>query len=140
MVLRDWLPSVIQSLEPYVSSEDIDKGTRWSSDIAKELDNSAYGILCVTQDNLAAPWINFEAGALSKSVDKRHPVFNELRRQWVRAVTLGEVKDDMIPRAIVTEIIGRLKDPIEYILSRYGHRPSPRSRAISAALDDREDV
>lgn len=35
MIFREWLPSVIQSLEPYVSSEDIDKGARWSSDIAK---------------------------------------------------------------------------------------------------------
>lgn len=25
MIFREWLPSVIQSLEPYVSSEDIDK-------------------------------------------------------------------------------------------------------------------
>jgi hypothetical protein len=57
-------------LEPYVSSEDIDKGTRWSTDISKELENSTYGILCVTAENIDAPWLNFEAGALSKSVDK----------------------------------------------------------------------
>lgn len=70
IILRDWLPSVIQSIKPYVSSEDIDKGARWSSDIAGELDASSYGILCLTPDNLVAPWINFEAGALGKSVDK----------------------------------------------------------------------
>jgi hypothetical protein len=63
---RDWLPSVIQSITPYVSSEDIDKGARWSTDIAKELENSTFGILCVTKENINAPWLNFEAGTLSK--------------------------------------------------------------------------
>jgi hypothetical protein len=70
LILRDWLPSVIQDVDPYVSSEDIDKGTRWSTDIAKELEASAYGILCITPENLVAPWIHFEAGALSKQIDK----------------------------------------------------------------------
>jgi len=67
VILRDWIPLVIQSIKPYVSSEDIDKGARWSVDIGTELENSNYGILCVTKDNLSAPWLNFEAGALSKS-------------------------------------------------------------------------
>lgn len=70
VILREWIPSVIQSVEPYVSSEDIDKGTRWSTDIAKELEQSLFGILCITRDNILAPWINFEAGALSKAVEK----------------------------------------------------------------------
>lgn len=70
VVFRDWFPSVIQSLVPYVSSEDIDKGARWSTDIATELEDSTFGILCVTKDNLEAPWLTFEAGALSKTMDK----------------------------------------------------------------------
>lgn len=70
--LRDWIPCVLQYARPYVSSEDIDKGTRWSIDVAKELSDSTYGILCVTADNQAAPWLNFEAGALSKAIDKSY--------------------------------------------------------------------
>ncbi|CAH0786487.1 TIR domain-containing protein [Escherichia coli] len=69
-VLRDWIPNVIQVAEPYVSAEDIDKGTRWATDISKELDDSSYGIICLTKNNINAPWINFEAGALGKKVDK----------------------------------------------------------------------
>ncbi len=70
LVLKEWLPLVIQVIEPYVSSEDISKGERWSVDIAKELDTTNFGILCVTKDNASAPWLNFEAGALSKAFEK----------------------------------------------------------------------
>ncbi len=68
-ILRNWLPNVIQSIDAYVSSEDIDKGTRWSHEIAKELEASDFGIICVSRDNLNAPWLLFEAGALSKKFE-----------------------------------------------------------------------
>lgn len=85
LVFRDWFPSVIQSLVPYVSSEDIDKGTRWSTDIAKELEDSSFGILCVTKENLNAPWLTFEAGALSKTMDKSFvsPFLFDIKRSEV---------------------------------------------------------
>ncbi|QDS91877.1 hypothetical protein FF011L_06130 [Roseimaritima multifibrata] len=64
--LRDWLPSVIQSVSPFISSQDILKGARGNVQIAKELETAAVGIICLTPENLNAPWILFEAGALSK--------------------------------------------------------------------------
>lgn len=69
-ILKQWIPCVIQSVEPYFSSADIDKGARWSTDIAKELQDASFGILCVTNENLSSAWLNFEAGALSKSIEQ----------------------------------------------------------------------
>lgn len=90
LTFREWLPAVIQSLEPYVSSEDIDKGARWSSDIAKELEDSTFGILCVTKDNIEAPWLSFEAGALSKTMDKSFvtPFLFDIKRSEVNGPIL----------------------------------------------------
>ncbi|PYV30457.1 MAG: hypothetical protein DMG22_20315 [Acidobacteria bacterium] len=68
--LRDWLPTVLQAVEPWMSAEDIEKGARWGSDVAVELSKTKAGILCVTADNVDAPWLNFEAGALSKTLEK----------------------------------------------------------------------
>ncbi len=69
-VLRQWLPGVIQAVQPYYSPDDITKGARWSEEIAKVLEESRVGIICLTRENLDAPWIVFEAGALSKKLEK----------------------------------------------------------------------
>jgi len=68
--LRFWLPAVLQFVKPYFTPNDIEKGTRWSSDITSELESSNVGLICLTKDNLTQPWILFEAGALSKNFGK----------------------------------------------------------------------
>ena len=72
--LRHWLPAVLQATRPYFSPDDIAKGTRWSIEVSAELQESAIGILCVTRENLSAPWLMFEAGALAKSLDQSRVV------------------------------------------------------------------
>lgn len=66
--LYSWLPQVIQSVTPWMSEEDISAGTRWSAAIAGQLESARFGIICVTRENMNAPWLQFEAGALSKTL------------------------------------------------------------------------
>jgi hypothetical protein len=67
--LRDWLPRVVQTVQPWVSNHDIPSGSRWSLQLGEHLEGLKIGVLCLTPDNLVAPWILFEAGALSKALD-----------------------------------------------------------------------
>jgi TIR domain len=69
-VLRIWLPAVIQAVRPYYTPADIEKGARWSTEIANELEASQIGIICLTPDNLKSAWIMFEAGALAKNLGR----------------------------------------------------------------------
>lgn len=68
--LHKWLPRVLHVVRPYLSIEDTAKGAYWVSEVKHQLDTSSFGIICLTPDNLNAPWINFEAGALSKSFER----------------------------------------------------------------------
>lgn len=66
--LRDWLPMIINAARPFLSSSDIDKGARWSTEIASRLEKAKAGIICLTPSNMQSEWILFEAGALSKTL------------------------------------------------------------------------
>jgi hypothetical protein len=66
--LKDWLPYVIQAIEPWVSSKDIYSGSRWLSTVSSNLERMSYGVICLTPENTAAPWIHFETGALAKFI------------------------------------------------------------------------
>lgn len=66
--LRGWLPYVLQDLRPWVSDMDIDSGTLSMSAIHDQLSDTKYGIIVTTAENQARSWINYEAGALWKSV------------------------------------------------------------------------
>lgn len=69
-ILSDWLPDVLPEIEPWMSKQDVMHGENWPIVLSKELAEIDYGILCLTSENLNAPWILFEAGALSKNFEK----------------------------------------------------------------------
>lgn len=66
--LREWLPNVIQAVDPWFSAQDIRSGGRWNLEVATQLEEARYGIICLTPENSTAPWILYEAGALSKTL------------------------------------------------------------------------
>jgi hypothetical protein len=65
---RGWIGMVLQQVVPFVSNADIDKGARWAQEIDAQLQDAAFGILILTPANRNAPWLLYEAGALSKQV------------------------------------------------------------------------
>ena len=84
--LAAWIRDVIIDAEPWVSSDDIPAGSRWSAEVGRELDAANIGILCLTRENVGRPWINYEAGALSKRLDSSRviPLLIDLRHDDLR--------------------------------------------------------
>lgn len=72
MVLHEWLPSVIQQVKPWLSSQDIKTGSQWQAELDKELTATRFGIFAITWESKDKPYLMFEAGALSKYVDENN--------------------------------------------------------------------
>jgi hypothetical protein len=73
-LVATWIPDVLQGTETWISNKDIEKGAIWFDEIQSSLKDVATGILCVTRDNLNAPWLLFESGALSKGLSKNRVI------------------------------------------------------------------
>ncbi len=69
--MRDWLPLVLQTAKPWMSATDIEKGSRGLNEVSGRLQGMKIGIVCLTPENLETPWILYEAGALSKTIDDK---------------------------------------------------------------------
>lgn len=72
--LYEWLPLVVQHVKPWMSDEAIESGTRWNDHVAAALNETDFGIVCVTGENQHKPWLMFEAGALAKRLNSAHVV------------------------------------------------------------------
>lgn len=68
IAFSEWLPCVIQAVELWVSSEDIDRGSIWLNEIFEQLKDTNFGLVFVTKENQSKPWLLFESGALSKGL------------------------------------------------------------------------
>lgn len=65
LALKEWLRLVVPSSRPWCSKSDIAAGSGWDAELQKSLDESIFGVLCVTIDNYESPWLNYECGHLA---------------------------------------------------------------------------
>lgn len=116
-VLKKWIPCIIQSVEVFFSPEDIEKGDNWDKTISKELAECKYGIICLTTDNTTAPWINFEAGAIAKSLDSKITALminikpSDIKGPLSRYQATKLEKDDFLQ--LITSINNTLETPLD---------------------------
>lgn len=112
--LRDWLPLVLHYIQPWLSETDIGAGKRWSVEIAKQLEESNFGVICLTRENVESSWILFEAGALAKSLQKSAvvPLLLDLDFREISG-PLSQFQAKKVNKASVYEIAQAINDAAE---------------------------
>lgn len=160
--LHDWLPNLLQFVKPWVSDSDIHAGERWASVIAAELEQNHFGIICVTDENRNAPWLLFEAGALSKSLSEGTVIpllldvtftdisggplgqfqAKKLDKQgcYELAVSINAHAGDVVPDARLSYLFERLWPDLEHSLERIPYEPDgavkKRHRPVNEVLEE----
>jgi hypothetical protein len=105
-----------------VSDADIDSGSMSMQDIHAQLAETKYGIICTTAENQAKPWINYEAGALWKSLDNQSNVV-PLLLDLERADVTSPLKN--FQSRIITHKAVRQSEFRKLIMSLNSARSSP---------------
>jgi hypothetical protein len=67
--LRTFLKSQVPGIDFFVSQDDLIPGQPWRAGLERRLQEDSLGILVITPAALTAPWIFYEAGAISAKAD-----------------------------------------------------------------------
>jgi hypothetical protein len=65
---KEWLPEALPGAKPWMSKQDISKGRPWFASVSEQLSRSNACLVCVTPENVASPWLYFEAGAVAHAI------------------------------------------------------------------------
>lgn len=112
--LNDYLPVVIQSVTPWFSPDDIDKGSRWLADLTDQLQKQSVAIVCITPESVNSPWLLFEAGALSKALEAAWvcPVLLDIEPSDIKG-PLAQFQATRLTKEDVRKLLGTLNRRLE---------------------------
>jgi hypothetical protein len=127
--LHGWLPLVLHYVKPWLSEADVAAGERWAQAVAKELESSNFGIICVTPENLGSPWVLFEAGALAKSMQgaKVIPLLFNLEFSDIGG-PLAQFQAKKVERSGLAEVVNSINQSADQAV------PEDRARQLFSAL------
>ena len=110
VILSDWLECLMPSIEIFLSSSDIPPGRRWSDELASELQKCQAGIICVTNENINSPWMNFEAGALSKDIKESNvtPLLINVSNSHIQKSPLSQFQTLQISKGDIHKLVKSL--------------------------------
>jgi hypothetical protein len=111
IAIRDWIPLALHAVRPFVSTADIGPGSRWQGRIEAELALADFGLVCVTRENQAAPWLNFEAGALSSALANHRvvPLTIDLEPKQIHG-PLSQFQAQTLSRQGLQSVIARMNE------------------------------
>ena len=84
-IFNEWITNVLPTVKTYISTEQIGPGDRWSDSIGKGLETNFMGIFFMVEENVDSPWLNFEAGAISKNIEgsKVIPLLHDMKPEQI---------------------------------------------------------
>jgi len=126
-----------------MSRHDLPTGGRWSYELAGELENAQFGLICLTPENRSNPWLLFEAGALTKHLTGRAccVLLRELKPTDVTG-PLAQFQNAHFTESDVRKLLGDMNalqerpldsDNLELIFAKWW---PDLQRDVSAALAD----
>ncbi len=160
--LRNWLPGVLQAVRPYFSDEDLEPGKQWTPALAAQLESTDVGLICMTSENLDAPWLMFETGALAKRLDTarvipllldvdvsdiRGPLaqfqlvkFEEKKFRDVMDVINTSLGEKALPTQVLDGVFKKwwpdLLEQINAIRAQASQSPKPQKRSTESILEE----
>ena len=146
--LAELLPDAIQSLKAWMSEHDIGAGARWGHELNRQLESSHFGVICLTPENIGAPWLLFEAGSLAKSVSVARVVPYRLKLSatdvpFPLAQFQGVDADEAGTKKLLQSLNAGLKQPmdpgrLDRVFQRWWPDLDKRIAAIPASVEGPE--
>lgn len=113
LIFNEWVLNVLPTLDIYISLKQIKPGERWIDNIGRGLQNNYTGIFFLVRENISSPWINFEAGAISKNVENSRviPLLHNLTPEEISS-PLTQFQAMSIDKESIYNVIETINDSI----------------------------